>query len=46
MFPHEIHKYSAGYDDYDNDNIGKSYWTCPVCHVMNWLSSGDDYDGY
>jgi len=46
MLPHEIRTVAAGYDDYDNDDVGRSYWTCPICAVRNWLSSGKDYDGY
>jgi DNA-directed RNA polymerase subunit RPC12/RpoP len=46
MFPHEIHTYSAGYDDYDNDDVGRSYWNCPVCKAHNWIGNKKDYDEY
>ena len=45
VLPHEFHTVGPSYEDYPSDDIGKTYWICPVCKVYNWLrdSSYDDY---
>ena len=48
MLPHEVSTVGppGPYDmDYEPDEIGKRYWTCPVCKITNWLSSPKDDDG-
>lgn len=40
MYPHEIHVVGppGPYDmDYEPSETGKRYWSCPVCHAINWL---------
>lgn len=48
IMPMDIHTVSPPgyYDmDYEPSEIGKKYWTCPVCHCTNWISeTSDDHD--
>lgn len=53
MFPHEIHEIGppgGPYDmDYEPEEVGRKYWSCPACKAHNWLGgskSKDDYDDY
>lgn len=32
--------------DYDAEEIGKKYWTCPVCKSTNWVTEPSDDDDY
>lgn len=47
MYPHEISTVDppGPYEiDYDPSEVGKKYWSCPICKTMNWLGGGSDGD--